>query len=94
MNLKCQKNYLESITPEIMLALEREYPENQKFLNTKYIKEQIRMFPQDFPILATKSDKHVTEAITTILGKKLKYREFNKSTHRVGVRIFVRGNIA
>lgn len=93
MNLKCQNDYLKSVKPEVMLALEREYPvcKNQRFLNTKYIKEQIRMYPQDFPILAAKSDKHVTEVITTVLGKKMGYREFNKSTHRVGVRIFVRG---
>lgn len=93
MNMRQQSNYLDSIFPEVILAMQREYSPDKRFLNTKYIKEQIRMFPQDFPILATKSDQHVTEAITTCLDKKLHYKKFNSSVHRAGVRIFVRSEI-
>jgi hypothetical protein len=91
MNLTYQKNYIKQFLPEVIDALNQEYSEDKPFINTKYVIHRLKYNPDLYPLLSSKTYKHIAEIVTTCLRDKLHYKIF--TTARGGRnkgRIFVR----
>jgi uncharacterized protein YaiE (UPF0345 family) len=88
MNMKQQRNYLKSVTPEIKQAIRAEYPTGTRYFNTKHIFKQIVTRPDDHPILFAKSRKHIMDCITTFLKELPNSSEWSSRNHKSGGKVY------
>jgi len=94
MNMKQQRNYFNSITPEIKRAIRAEYPIGTRYFNTKHIYQRLIQLTDACPILSGKSRYHICDCITTFLKEVPNSTQWSSRNHKSGGKVFFVPNAA
>jgi hypothetical protein len=90
MNTIWAKDFIEKCIPEIDKAISMEYPKKKRYLNTKWVAEQILSDPKKFPILGKRPQRAIKDLLSTYFGTIKRYPLYSKGRNTMNSgRIYV-----